>query len=214
MQILISRRDAGILTQNLETEMYKLRYRVFRERLNWEVAVQDGQERDDYDDCNPVYMLVRNDAELVLGCWRLLPSTGPYMLKDTFPELLYGQDAPVGPDVWELSRFAMTTEGVGGFGFSDTPIHMMQAVTRFARAWGIKRYVTVTTVAIERMLRRLGLKIERFGPPMQVGIERAVAFTIEMDDAAFEVLCGPETEARLAGNRTEAEAAPRILIAA
>jgi len=43
----------------------------------------------------------------VVGCWRLLPTTGPYMLKDIFSHLLWGKPAPEQPDVWEISRFAI-----------------------------------------------------------------------------------------------------------
>ena len=65
-----------------------------------------------FDDCDPVYIVCENQGE-VLGSWRLLPTTGPYMLKDVFPELLYGQQAPQAPDVWEISRFAVSKRVVG-----------------------------------------------------------------------------------------------------
>jgi hypothetical protein len=39
--------------------------------------------------------------------WPLLPSTGPTMLRDTFPILLDGAAAPANPNVWESSRFAL-----------------------------------------------------------------------------------------------------------
>ena len=67
--------------------MFKLRHEVFKERLDWEVGSQAGKERDMFDDLDPVYIVCEHQGE-VLGSWRLLQTTRPYMLKDVFPELL------------------------------------------------------------------------------------------------------------------------------
>src|ERR1041384_1290663 len=138
-------------------EMHTLRAKVFRGRLGWEVPVLSGMEIDGYDALEPRYMLMR-DGETLRGCWRLLPTEGPYMLKDSFPQLLDGQEAPSDPSIWELSRFALETDG-GGFGFSDMTMESIEAVIRHAHEQGLQRYVTVPTVAIERMLRRAGVVI-------------------------------------------------------
>jgi acyl homoserine lactone synthase len=158
-----------------------LRYQAFRERLNWEVQVMEKRERDQYDDLHPVYVMVR-EAQQILACARLLPSTGPYMLKDVFPQLLSGQQAPVADDVWEISRFAVTKFARPGFGFSALPTSLMRAGTRFALLNNIREYVFVTTVAFERLLVRMGVHLERFGPPQQVGIEKSVALRVFMDE--------------------------------
>jgi acyl homoserine lactone synthase len=39
--------------RHLIDEMFRLRARVFRDRLNWDVEVTDGKERDRYDDEQP-----------------------------------------------------------------------------------------------------------------------------------------------------------------
>ena len=66
---------------NLMDEMFRLRARVFRDRLGWDVRVADGQERDKYDDEGPVYLIYADDeGRKVKGCLRLLPTTGPTVL--------------------------------------------------------------------------------------------------------------------------------------
>ncbi|GLR11465.1 acyl-homoserine-lactone synthase [Chitinimonas prasina] len=167
-----------------------LRARVFRDRMGWEVPVLAGMEIDGYDALEPHYMVLRNHSQDVYGCWRLLPTLGPYMLKDTFPELLHGQQAPEQADVWELSRFAIETDGSHTFGFADQALDAMREIVRFADENGIRRYVTVTTTAIERMLRRAGIEISRFGPPIRIGVENAVALTIELGDQTHNALFG------------------------
>ena len=75
-------------------EMHRLRYRVFKERLGWDVEVSGDMEIDAFDASQPVYLLQKGDTERIQGCVRLLPTTGPTMLRDTFPALLDGQPAP------------------------------------------------------------------------------------------------------------------------
>lgn len=54
-------------------------------------------EVDVFDAWRPVYLLQKNEDNRVQGCVRLLPTTGPNMLRDTFPALLEGQAAPAAP---------------------------------------------------------------------------------------------------------------------
>ncbi|WP_430649854.1 acyl-homoserine-lactone synthase [Bradyrhizobium ottawaense] len=49
----------------------------------------------------------RSSSGHVQGCGRLLPSTGPTMLIDTFPILLDGSPAPRSDQIWGSSRFAL-----------------------------------------------------------------------------------------------------------
>jgi len=183
-QIVLAQRKNGTLNHQTTNAMYRLRHDVFHDRLGWDVNSDNGMEHDEFDEIDPVYVLAKRDLE-VRGCWRLLPTTGPYMLKDTFPQLLHGQAAPQQPDVWELSRFAVSTTGYEGesqgFGFSGTPVEMMQMLYKFAKTNKIKRYVTVTTVSLERMLCKQGVSISRLGSPIKIGRVLTVACTIEID---------------------------------
>lgn len=76
--------------------MFEFRHKVFYEQLGREVPSRNGLEIDEYDErSNPAYLIVRNEGGEVKGCWRLLPTTGPYMTKDIFSDFLYGHPAPV-----------------------------------------------------------------------------------------------------------------------
>jgi acyl homoserine lactone synthase len=173
-------------------EMYRLRARVFHGRLGWDVPTIAGMEIDGYDALGPHYMLIHSDDGQLRGCWRLMPTEGPHMLKDTFPQLLHGEQAPVGRHIWELSRFAIETGGEEqSFGFTDMTIHAIQEVMNFAQRMGITRYVTVTTTSIERLLRRTGIDISRLGPPVQIGVERAVALNVAVSAKTLTALFGP-----------------------
>lgn len=162
-------------------EMHTLRAKVFKDRLGWEVPIMSGMEIDGYDALEPLYMMMNEPGGGPLrGCWRLLPTVGPYMLKDSFAQLLHGQDAPEDARIWELSRFAIETEGDASFGFSEMTLASIGEIISHGYHAGIDQYVTVTTTAIERMLRRAGVVTRRFGSPLQIGVEKAVALYVDI----------------------------------
>jgi acyl homoserine lactone synthase len=168
--------SSAAASQRLEG-MFRLRHEVFKERLAWEVGSHSGRERDMFDDLDPVYIVCEDEGE-VLGSWRLLPTTKPYMLKDVFPELLYGMPAPEAPDVWEISRFAVSKRVCGNesLGTIKTVTNLLlEQLFKFAAQRDISRIVAVSDVRFERILKRAGLLTHRYGPPMEIGVTRAVS---------------------------------------
>jgi acyl homoserine lactone synthase len=92
---------------NLTDEMFRLRARVFRDRLGWDVPVVDGKERDKFDDEGPVYLIYADDeAREVKGCLRLLPTTGPTVLTEFFADTLPEAAEFSAPTIWECTRLA------------------------------------------------------------------------------------------------------------
>ena len=161
-------------------EMHRQRAKVFKGRLGWEVPILSGMEIDGYDALEPLYMLIRAPGGALIGSWRLLPTQGPYMLKDSFAELLHGQPAPSHARTWELSRFVIETGGATQFGFSSISLESIRQIIQYGYQSGIDEYVTVTTTAIERLLHRAGVVIRRFGAPLQIGVEKAVALHVDV----------------------------------
>jgi hypothetical protein len=84
--------------------MFRNRAETFSDRLGWEVEVKNGHERDIFDNANPLYLVsVDPDTEEYWGSLRLLPTTGPNMLRDIFPQLLDGEYIE-SATIWESSR--------------------------------------------------------------------------------------------------------------
>lgn len=188
MFISIGRRN-DFSSQALNS-MHELRARIFKQKKMWDIPLINGMEIDGYDALDPYYMIINRSAEqaYVCGCWRILPTTGPNMLAHTFPELLHGQPAPCSVSVWELSRFAIEMPHGNRFGFSQGTTQAIHAIVNFAVECGVEQFVTVTTVGVEKMLMRLGLDIGRLGPALQIGVERAVALRIELNDRTMSAL--------------------------
>lgn len=169
-------------------EMRRLRHRVFKERLQWDVQSVDGEERDEYDALDPTYLLAVDEADAVVGSWRLLPTTGPYMLKDTFSQFLVGIDPPVDPLVWECSRFAVECDD----GRKDClasvnhiTSEMFCGLAEFSLERGLRAIVSLYDIRIARMLPRIGCPPKWSTRPQRIGNTSAVAGLFEVSAAAL-----------------------------
>ena len=107
MHIVVGRAGEPGLGAPLMDSMYRLRCAVFHERLHWRVRAEHGREHDWFDLIGPQYVIAHEDPARALGCCRLLPTTGPNMLRDIFPYLLEDGPPPNAPEIWEVSRFAV-----------------------------------------------------------------------------------------------------------
>ena len=88
--------------------MHRQRKAVFVEGMGWKVPVVRDMEIDCYDREDTTYLLAKEDlAGPVLASVRLLPTLGPHLMIDLFPEACRGE-APRGPTTWEVSRFCTT----------------------------------------------------------------------------------------------------------
>jgi acyl homoserine lactone synthase len=144
-------------------EMFRLRARQFRDRLGWDVNVQDGREIDAFDEMNPLYV-VCNDQRTgaVTGCLRYLPTTGPTMMRDIFDQYFDEPFDIESPLIWEGSRFAAepaSTSTLSLTGLCRTTFELMQGGTEIALMAGIEQVVGIFDQHSLRMYRRTG-----FGP--------------------------------------------------
>lgn len=182
MLVLITPDRAGQYPGTL-MDMHRMRHRVFRERLDWDVTTSGGLEIDEYDAMGPSYLLYKAKDGQVVGGVRFLPTTGPNMLRDTFPALLGGHVAPASSRVWESSRFALDLPPYAekvDCGVARATIELFCGVVEFGLAHGCTNIVTVTDARLERILRRVGWPLQRFAPPQEVGNTRAVAGLLEV----------------------------------
>jgi acyl homoserine lactone synthase len=188
MMQLIERADYAQFASAI-ADMHRLRFRVFKERLEWAVQTEDGSERDRFDTLAPAYLLHRGDDGRIQGCVRFLPSLGPTMLRDVFPQLLAGKPCPSDPRIWESSRFALElsqalprTEN----GLAKATFELFAGMIEFGLSRSLTGIMTVTDLRMERILRRANWHLERLGDPGMIGATEAVAGILEVSQAALE----------------------------
>jgi len=157
----------GNMQDNIGEDCYRLRHKVFKERLNWRVKSYDRCEIDVFDNSQTWYAALMNREDKVVGTWRALPTTGDYMLKSVFPLMSCGERLPEDDCIWEISRFAidksMRTIPSGRRVICDESKALIQAFYDFSYQHNIKQLVAVTSVAAERMMKRLNVQLRRLG---------------------------------------------------
>ncbi len=141
-------------------DMHRLRKRVFKDRLQWDVTVNaQGLEIDQFDTPEAVYLLHLNAARRVTGSWRLLSCAGPTMLRDIWPEYLKDLHMPARGDCIEVSRFAVdcpadnlqqviteTQQAIG---------EMFCALTEFCMRIGVRYVYTLYDARIEKVINKI-----------------------------------------------------------
>jgi acyl homoserine lactone synthase len=150
--------------------MFRSRAETFHERLGWEVEVKNGYERDRFDDLNPLYLVsVDPDTEAYQGSVRLLPTSGPNMLRDVFPQLM-GGEVIESATIWEASRIcAAKTDGDAAKVPHATFVELIVGMAEVAVIAGLTQVVTVVDARILRLLRALNCPHEVIGVPQRIG---------------------------------------------
>ena len=185
-QTIFAQEGVSHFQDNIVNQVFSLRYDTFVGRLGWEVNGENGQEKDKFDELDPFHIAVTDEEGSVAGCFRALPTQGDYMLRSIFPELLQGESLPDQEDIWEISRFLVrkgSSDNALGY-MSHMTILMMRSFYDFAKLKNISSYVAVTTVACERMLRKMGVTVRRMGEAkaLKIGKESTVALWIQVDE--------------------------------
>ena len=172
------------LPQGLYAKVSRYRHEVFVQRLGWQLQTPAGEEIDQFDRSDTVYLVAEDDTGQITGCGRLLPTTRPYLLAEVFPQLMNGAPPPSTADVWELSRFctvdlnAKVSSPMGQFSSALT-VDMMHAAVECGARLGAKQLISVSPVGVERLLRRAGFHCHRAGPPMIIDGHAIFACLIE-----------------------------------
>ena len=174
--------------QSALQEMHRQRYRVFKERMRWDVSGTNGEERDQYDELGPTYILAFNAGERLVGSWRLLPTTGPFMLRDEFAALMAGSQPPSRPGLWESSRFAVEAEGkrdASLAALSPVTSELFCGLIEHCLDSGIDEVVTVYDVRIARLLPRIGCAPKRTTGVVTIGTTRTLAGWFDISEAVL-----------------------------
>lgn len=175
--------------QDLFERMFRMRAAVFADRLGWDVSVVEGREVDRFDAEDPLYLLSVDEVTVELkGAVRLLPTTGPNMLRDVFSVLL--PDGTVeSPLIWESSRFAINPNmAVGSVRHANqvantTTVELLCGLVEAAQLAGIEHIVSVFDARMARIFRALDCPYDVIGIPTRIGRTMTYAGLFETSGA-------------------------------
>ncbi|HLG88041.1 MAG TPA: acyl-homoserine-lactone synthase [Alphaproteobacteria bacterium] len=143
---------------------WRLRHRVFKENLGWEVSSVDLLEFDHFD--QKAWHCAVLCGDQMLGYWRALCTVEPYLLELNFPALLEGKPAPKSPRIWEISRFALAPDDPDR---RETGRLLVREMAAFGNDFQVNQILGVTEPAFERFLLRCHLPIRRISGPSVIG---------------------------------------------
>ena len=142
----------------LQREMFRDRADQFKTRLEWDVHVDDtGEERDEYDALNPLYVIWEKADGGHGGSMRLLPTTGSCMVNDHFLHLTDGVRIE-SPLIWECTRFCLARDAE-----PRTAAALMLGGGEVMTGFGVEHYVGVFDARMVRIYRLIGSSPEVLG---------------------------------------------------
>jgi N-acyl-L-homoserine lactone synthetase len=145
-------------------QMHGHRKQVFVDRLGWRLPVRDGQyEIDQFDGESAVYLLATDGQGRHEGSLRLLPTIGPHLLSEVFPDLCEG-GVPRGPDIWEITRLCTAPDLA-----DPRPVRqaLLLGVVEFALLNGVRRYTCMTHVPYLNAVLAVGWDCMPLGLPRE-----------------------------------------------
>jgi acyl homoserine lactone synthase len=175
---------------DLFEQMFRMRAAVFSERLGWDVTVVDGKEIDRFDAEDPLYLLCVDElTDELKGAVRLLPTTGPNMLRDVFG-VLVPDGAVESPLIWESSRFAVNPALSVGPDRQDanrvvntTTIELLCGLVEAAQLAGVEHIVSVFDARMARIFRAADCPYELIGIPTRIGSTMTFVGLFEISDS-------------------------------
>lgn len=174
----------------LRDTMFRDRADQFKTRLGWEVSVNNaGEERDEYDDINPLYVIWQRPDGTHGGSMRFLPTTGQTMVNDHFGHLSDGVRIN-SPLIWECTRFCLAP-GADRMVSAALVLGAGEVMEKF----DLSHFVGVFDPRMERIYRMIGLNPDIIGEA-GTGRDRIAVGLWEMDKAAW-----PRTLEKVGVNR-------------
>lgn len=177
------------------------RKQVFVDRLGWEVPHEGGLERDEFDDGDAVYLILRDGADGGhLGSVRLLRTDRRHLLDDVFPELCEGP-APRGPALREITRLCVSPRCPPEERRTVTRL-LMTSLVEHALLCRVEGYTMMTDVGYLQRVAAAGWRCEALGMPRQIGSAMVAAIMVHVDAATPGLLRRAGTWLELPDART------------
>jgi acyl homoserine lactone synthase len=149
----------------LRDSMFRDRTTQFRDRLGWPVTVDDeGRERDQYDDLDPLYVVWESPDGKHGGSCRFLPTVGRTMVNEHFMHLT--DDVRFrSHQMWECTRFCLAPGSSPRIASA-----LMLAGGELMRAFNVEHFVGVFDNRMTRVYHMIGAVPKVLGTDGQISV--------------------------------------------
>lgn len=182
MHYVIDRRNRAAYTAQIE-EMYRLRHRIYVKGRGWSaLAKPDGREIDQFDTDDAVYLLGLDEDGRVQSGVRLVPTTGPHLMRDVFPHALSWGRVPNDERIYEFTRYFLTQESGDREERRRAAGENLCALFEFGLARGLTHISLVCDTFFMPSMLECGFKVHPLGLPTPYDEGTCIAVIFEVSE--------------------------------
>jgi acyl homoserine lactone synthase len=142
----------------LADSMFRDRAAQFKDRLDWDVTVdENGWEVDQYDGLDPLYIVWENADGQHGGSVRIMPTVGRTMTNEHFLDLTGGVTIR-SPLIWECTRFCLAPQAPVGVAAA-----LLAAGVELGLRFGLEQAIGVIYAKTVPLYRRIGSEPDIIG---------------------------------------------------
>jgi acyl-homoserine lactone synthase len=174
----------GFLYANEIRQAQRLRHRVFVEERHWEaLRSADGHECDQFDTDAAIHVMAIEKGAVV-GYSRLLPTTGPHLLSNIYPELAQRR-IPRAPNILEWTRYCVAPEKRHDTAIGSMGSLVLYSVLEYAYGEGVTSLTMETDPIWMTRFFDFGFDVQPLGLPQVLDGEPVIALAIRLSEGAI-----------------------------
>lgn len=174
--------------RQLVTGFYEARKRIFNDRMQWDVTVDDEIEMDEFDNENAHYLVSCHKNE-VIGGVRLTSSLHPNLTFECFEKYFGKINVQRTDTLLESSRFGIENKpGMTSSCLRNATLDLFCSILHMALSYGFEEIITVVDVRMERIIRLSGWEFNRISDVVLIGKTQTVVGILPVNRNFIETI--------------------------
>jgi acyl-homoserine lactone synthase len=186
MIYLVDRRNKAAFSKQLD-EMFRIRHDIYVNRRGWKaLARPDRREIDQFDTDDAVYLLGLDDQGQVTSGLRLVPTTGPHLIRDVFPHAVTWGRIPSDPHTYEFTRYFIVGGKSGMRGKRRTAGELLCGMFEYGLSAGLTHISLLCDTFFMPHMLECQWKVHPLGLPTTYDEGTCIAVLFEVSEQALE----------------------------
>lgn len=190
----------SLLSDSRSSELFSLRKKVFKDRLNWSVNCKNGMEYDEYDNIHTTYLFGVHYGQIICSL-RFIEIKYPNMITGVFKSYFNRIELPEG-NYLEASRLFINKDSSQKLQLKKHPISSMLflAMINYSRYHGYKGIYAIISHPMLAIFKRSGWLISVVEQGMSEKKNRIYLVYMPVDDHNQQILMHRISKNSLIGN--------------
>jgi acyl-homoserine lactone synthase len=179
----------AVLYKDALEGMFRLRHRIFVERMGWEALRKpDGIEKDQFDTPDAVYLILQDDNGAVIGSHRLLPTIKPHLFSELFPEMCNVRGVQRAHNIYELNRTCVDEEYLDRKKQEWARQQIIAGLVEFSYRAGIERVTILTPLEVMFRYMLMDIEVKPLGLHREIDGVKQAAVSVTMNRHADQAV--------------------------